>query len=443
MSPERDDGPDGPAGGDIVPTSSSIRPGPASADDTKPTPPDTPDAPDTPDTPSIRPERGRSVDDDAAARLAIVGLTGINPARINWLLNPVEPVDVMAALRRGRVPDGVGDPPSGLVDRRLIGKWADEARRFDLDAALALLDEHDISLLVPHDAHWPFDGEPYPPALVFYQGDVSLLTVPAPVAVVGTRRCTSVGRTVAYRFGSDLAAAGCPVVSGLALGVDGSAHRGALDAGGSAIGVVGSGLDVVYPRGHQLLWDEVGRDGLLLSEAPAGTPPQPWRFPARNRLIAALSEVVVVVESHSRGGALLTADEAADRGRPVFAVPGSSMSSASDGVNQLLIDGAFPARDANDVLTHLELMGVYRPPPTGTEPVGGLPGTEPVGVSPGTDRAFTPLARVILAEVSTGPVHVDRILLVADATPAEVLAEVQQLAGRGHILLDGSTVSLP
>lgn len=382
-------------------------------------------AADSSPSPALRPEDLTAV---TAARLALVNLRHMTPARISWLLSAAGPVEVVDALRSGRYPEGIGPPPSQIGDEVVLG-WGKQLRQFKLEAALATLNEHQISILAPDDPRWPFDGEQHPPALLFYQGDLGLLAVPAPVAVVGTRRTTSVGRTVAHQFGFDLASAGCPVVSGLALGVDGAAHRGALDAGGPAIAVVGTGLDVCYPRSHRSLWESVAEDGLLLSEAPAGSPPVRWRFPARNRLIAALSEVVVVVESHRRGGALLTADEAADRGRAVFAVPGSTVSPASDGTNGLLIDGAFPARDADDVLLHLGLAAEGRRPPGRSEATPTPQGDE--------------LVATIMAEVATGPVHVDRIITAAGVQAATVLATVRQLAAAGHLQVDGSIISLP
>ena len=155
----------------------------------------------------------------------------------------------------------------------------------------------------------------------------------------------------------DLADAGVAVVSGLALGVDGAAQAGALDRGGApVIGVVGSGLDVVYPRQHSALWRSIADAGLLVGEAPPGASPERWRFPARNRIIAAIADAVVVIESHARGGSLSTVDAALARDRTILAVPGSIRSPASDGTNDLLAQGAAPARDAGDVLVALGLV---------------------------------------------------------------------------------------
>jgi DNA processing protein len=191
------------------------------------------------------------------------------------------------------------------------------------------------------------------------------------VGIIGTRRATGYGRDVARQFGRDLSEAGVGVVSGLALGIDGAAHEGALAAGARAappVGIVGSGLDVVYPRRHAELWRRVAAAGCLLSEAPLGARPEPWRFPARNRLIAALSSVLVVVESHAAGGSMHTVRAAAERGVTVMAVPGPVRSPASAGTNHLLADGCPPACDPDDVLVALALETAGRSERVDTRP---------------------------------------------------------------------------
>jgi DNA processing protein len=197
-----------------------------------------------------------------------------------------------------------------------------------------------------------------PPAVLFSRGSLDALGRPS-VSIVGTRRCTHTGRQIARQLGRELAAAGISVVSGLALGIDGAAHEGALAAGGAPpIGVVGSGLDVVYPRRHEQLWNDVATAGLLLSEVPLGGRPEPWRFPARNRIIAALADVVVVVESHAAGGSLHTVRAAIERGVTVMAVPGSVRNPAAAGCNLLIADGVAPACDSEDILVALGLATI-------------------------------------------------------------------------------------
>jgi DNA processing protein len=224
-----------------------------------------------------------------------------------------------------------------------------------------------------------------PPAVLFHRGALDHIAGPR-VAVVGTRRCSPTGAGVAFELGRDLAAAGVRVVSGLAAGIDGAAHRGVLAAAAAPpIGVVGSGLDVVYPTRHHDLWHAVGRAGVLLSEAPPGARPERWRFPARNRVIAALADLVVVVESHRRGGSLHTVDEADRRGIDVLAVPGSVRNPAAAGANDLLAEGRVPVCSATDVLVALGLGPARhrdqpdpRPPPDpGDQPVLDAVGWQP------------------------------------------------------------------
>jgi DNA processing protein len=191
-----------------------------------------------------------------------------------------------------------------------------------------------------------------PPLGVFVRG---ALPTGHAAALVGARRATAYGREVAEYLGRELARAGVAVVSGMARGVDGAAHRGALAGGGATIAVWGAGPDRVYPTEHGDLAEEIAARGCLLTEYPAGCPPLAQHFPERNRIIAGLSEVVVVVEADERSGALITARLALDEGREVMAVPGSVFSRLSAGPNGLLRAGAAPVLSADDVLSALEL----------------------------------------------------------------------------------------
>ena len=169
------------------------------------------------------------------------------------------------------------------------------------------------------------------------------------MTVVGARRATSYGREVARELGRELAAAGMVVVSGLAFGIDACAHRGAIDAG-RTVAVLGCGPDIAYPAAHRSLWRRICEEGLVISELPPGAAPWRWTFPARNRIMAALAGMTVVVEAAARSGSLITADLAADLGRDLGAVPGPVTSRASAGPNNLLAGGACLVRDAQDVL---------------------------------------------------------------------------------------------
>lgn len=177
------------------------------------------------------------------------------------------------------------------------------------------------------------------------------------VGVVGARSCSPYGAQVARMLGRELAAAGLVVVSGLARGIDGEAHRGALESGGPTVGVLGCGIDRDYPAATASLSRRMEDGGLVVSEYEAGVEPAPWRFPARNRIIAGLCEAVVVVEARERSGALITADFALEEGREVFAVPGEITSALSVGSNALLRLGATPLTGSGDVL---EALGIER-----------------------------------------------------------------------------------
>src|SRR2546421_111139 len=181
------------------------------------------------------------------------------------------------------------------------------------------------------------------------------------VVLVGARACSPYGSQVARMLGRELAAAGLVVVSGLARGVDGEAHRGALEAGGLTVAVLGCGIDRDYPATHADLARRICERGLVVSEYEPGVEPAPWRFPARNRIIAGLAAATVIVEARERSGALITADFALDDGREVFAVPGEITGTLATGTNRLLRQGATPLTSADDVLELFGLAASQRP----------------------------------------------------------------------------------
>jgi DNA processing protein len=193
-----------------------------------------------------------------------------------------------------------------------------------------------------------------PRQLYFRGGPAAVLHEPA-VAIVGARSCSSYGAQVARTLARELSAAGVVVVSGLARGIDGEAHRGALEGGGKTVAVLGCGIDRDYPQRHAELASRIEASGAIVSEYPPGTEPAPWRFPARNRIVAGLSLATVVVEARSRSGALITADFALDLGREVFAVPGEITAGLAAGSNDLLRQGAAPLLAAKDILDVLGL----------------------------------------------------------------------------------------
>ena len=255
--------------------------------------------------------------------------------------------------------------------RRSQDSWASVASRMDAAQSWAKAEAAGVQVAWFGSDRYPelLAEDPNPPGVLFWRGSLACLSRPR-VAIVGTRNATPDGRAIAFELGRDLALAGVCVVSGLALGIDGAAHCGALeslpahggDTGttsvGPPLGVAASGVDVPYPRQHAGLWERVCGVGAVLSETPPGQPAQAWRFPARNRIIAALSLMVVVVESHMTGGSLITVEAALERGIEVRAVPGPVRSPASEGSNQLLYDGPGPVRNAQDVL---DALGLFLP----------------------------------------------------------------------------------
>ena len=299
---------------------------------------------------------GRPGPADVACAAALVGLPGMTPVRLARLLDGRRPAAAWEVLLSG------ADPAA--ADAR----WTSVAAATDPVEVAARYRTAGVEVIIGDDDRYPerLRGDPGAPAVLLCRGDPGAAGVGPSVAVVGTRSATPYGEQVAAELGRDLAAAGVTVVSGLALGIDAAAHAGALAAGRGArppVGVAGTGLDVPYPRTNARLWDGVARAGAVLSEAPLGSPPRRGAFPARNRIIAALSDVVVVVECHLGGGALHTAEAAARRGIPVVAVPGSVRSPASRGTNGLLVDGCAPVRDVHDVLVAVSLARAGRDAP--------------------------------------------------------------------------------
>ncbi|HEU5105235.1 MAG TPA: DNA-processing protein DprA [Solirubrobacterales bacterium] len=233
------------------------------------------------------------------------------------------------------------------------------------------------------------------------------------VTIVGARRATSYGREIARDLGRELARAGMIVVSGMAFGIDGCAHRGALD-GGRTIAVLGCGPDVAYPASHRALWRQICDSGLVLSELPPGAPPWKWTFPARNRIMAALAGMTVVVEAATRSGSLITMDLAADLGRDLGAVPGPVTSRASAGPNALLASGAHVIRDAQDVLD--VMLGPDRP--------------NPVAV-------LDPALKVVLAAVEAGEATCDAVAAATGFSGESTAAALARLELRGYVTCSG------
>jgi DNA processing protein len=277
----------------------------------------------------------------------IVGLLGRAAPRTPGLL-ALPDADLLAAVAGER---------SGDAAAALDGFEPDDARERLADARV-------LSLCLHSPAYPPqLKDLDDPPAVLFALGQAAALSrlhdEPA-VAIVGTRNPSPYGTEVAYALGRGLGAAGVPIVSGLALGIDATAHRGCVDAEGVPFAVLACGCDVVYPRRHRHLHERVQATGLVLSELPPGSRPFRWSFPARNRIMAGLARATVVVEAADPSGSLITTDFARDLGRSVAAVPGRITSRVARGTNALLKDGAVPITGAEDVLDELYGVGVRR-----------------------------------------------------------------------------------
>lgn len=327
---------------------------------------------------------------------------GVNPERVRrWLGEQGDPGGVVAAILAGRV-----EVPAGAVEAVAVGA----AER---SAALAALG---VSFVERGSPAYParLAGLPDAPPWLFVRGD---LPAGPGVAVVGSRRASRYGLEVAERLGAAVGAAGWPVVSGLAAGVDGAAHQGCLEGGGVGVAVLGSGIDVWYPAAHRGLGERLlGSGGAVVSEFPPGTPPEPWRFPCRNRIVSGLAEAVVVVEAAVRSGALITARLALEQGAEVLAVPGDIDRPTAVGANLLLRDGAHPVLSAEDLVATLELaLGPAPRAPAAPGPEGPA-WAGPVGV---------PL---------------DEAAAASGLDPAAFLAEVARLEAAGRVVVDAGLV---
>ena len=253
-------------------------------------------------------------------------------------------------------------------------RWSSHLRTFDGTAYRAQLQARGLRFVAQRELPPLLRAIHDPPPGLFVRGDAELELLARPaVAVVGARACSGYGASVARMLGRELSSAGLVVVSGLARGVDAEAHRGVLDAGGTTIAVLGCGIDRDYPAAHAELARRIAATGLVVAEYAPGVEPAPWRFPARNRIIAGLCRATVVVEARERSGALITADLALEEGREVFAVPGEIGSSLSAGTNTLLKLGAAPLTCAADVL---DVYGLApRKDPVDDELLAHLPAT--------------------------------------------------------------------
>ena len=276
---------------------------------------------------------------------------------------------------------------------------------------------------------------PDPPAVLFLRGDPGLLSTPQ-IAIVGSRRATPAGARIAHRLAGELTARGLVVTSGLAQGIDVEAHRGALDAGGRTVAVLGSSLDRVYPAGHRSLAERIAGQGALVSEFPFDTRPMPWNFPRRNRIISGLSLGVLVVEAAARSGSLITARLAAEQGREVFAVPGSILNPLAAGCHRLLRDGAKLVETVEDILEELPAgeLAALAADATGVrwngEAASASAAVTEATPAPGSDEA------AVLERLGYEPASVEAIAHRAGLTPERVYSILLVLEIAGAVRMD-------
>lgn len=309
---------------------------------------------------------------------------------------------------------GIGEHTAAIVVK--------ERRRFEPEDLLAQHQQRNPNFWTPIDSDYPrwLLEIPDAPPVLYYQGRVELLEnrgLQPAVAIVGTRKPSDYGRRWARRLSAALAQAGVTVVSGLADGIDTEAHRSCLDAGGRTIAVVGTGLDIVYPQFNQGLAEQVAHQGLLLSEHPAGTPPDRNHFPRRNRIIAGLCRATLVIEAPQKSGSLITARLANEYGREVYALPGTLDNYRASGCLMLISQGA------QVILGETELLKMLGTLPPLLKPEAPLPEAAIPGLFPDLD----PELQQVLQAVTLEPVAVDTIVQKSDLSTGTVLSALAQL----------------
>jgi len=291
---------------------------------------------------------------------------------------------------------------SGVIGQAIAAGRSEQRMQEELDLA----EEHGVQLVTLVDEAYPLLLREIddPPLVLYVKGELPIDTARC-IAVVGTRRSTRYGSMVAGRLASQLALRGITVVSGLAAGIDTAAHQSVLDVGGRTVAVLGCGIDRVYPKRNQGLYDAITGHGAILSEYPIGTSPAKWTFPQRNRILAGLSRGIVVVQAPERSGSLITARLGLEQGREVFAVPGNINTLTSAGTNRLLKQGAKLVDSVEDILEEFpDLRSIGKG--TAEEP-------EPGEVSLGERE------RKVYELIALEPVHVDDIIARADLSPTE------------------------
>ena len=364
------------------------------------------------------------------AYIALNMVDGVGPIRVRALRDRFgEAQAILGASKTDLMQvEGVGEE----VARSITG-WREKV---DLDAELQQIEKSGVHVVCRDDAEYPKNlREIYDPPLVLYVKGTLTERDALAIAVVGSRRTTLYGQEMARKLAFQLARVGVTVVSGLARGIDTAAHNGALQAKGRTVAVIGCGIDIVYPSENKKLADEiVEKGGAVVTEFPFGVQPDRQNFPMRNRIISGWSLGVVVVEANLKSGALITANQAGEQGRQVFAVPGRADSILSKGANKLIKDGAKLTEDVEDILSEFE----YLLPKTATE--AAEPGLGGGGTKPALQ--LSEIEEKVMAQVSNEEVAIDEIIRASGLTTACVSATllalemkrlVRQLPGKQYV----------
>jgi len=363
---------------------------------------------------------------DLADWIALNMIRGIGPRTANLLLDRFgSPADVFASSRETLRAEGLkAITVEQLHDTEILDKAQAEIER------LSVLGIQVVTLA--DDSYPPLLREIYDPPIVLYvKGDLNAILASPTIAIVGSRRCSTYGTNAANFLARELAANGIAIISGLARGIDGAAHRGVLEVRGKTVGVVGTGLDVIYPKEHKKLTEEIATTGAIISEFPLGTPPLAQNFPYRNRVISGLSLGVLVVEASEHSGSLITARLASEQGREVFAVPGNITSQTSFGPNYLIKDGAKLVQHWRDIVEefpqHLKesLLGV-EPRLATKDDIPTQPTFEEVVLSQNEQK----LLAILAADVAS---HIDELLLSSGLSSPELTSTLLGLEMKDRI----------
>ncbi len=346
--------------------------------------------------------------------LALTLVPGLGAARLRNLLAATRDPGELLAAPRARL------RALGLTTEEqyyLVGGYA----RKDADAVCARVERLGVTILSPFETDYP---EPLrqiydPPHILYVRGQAAVLNQPA-VAVVGSRRCSVYGREVAYAFSRDLARLGLTIVSGMALGIDSQAHLGALAGGGTTVAVLGSGVDVVYPRSHQRLYERIVENGCVVSEFRPGTWAAAQNFPIRNRIISGLSVGTVIPEASEFSGSLITARLTLEQNRELWAVPGNVTSAGSYGPNHLIRQGAKPVTCAQDILEDL-------PMPVLSRLSASCQGGEVLAPAAGRER------QVLECLSSERATHFDQILMQTGLNVTDLSSVLVSLEAAGRV----------